>query len=141
MTEGNRKLEWCKLQRHFLLTALHKEICACAQRIFFVLVFWHRLSVGLMKSKILKVKSFYNYLTHHLPLSQRFQFFWATPYNTCWTIIFKVIMVNIVKIIRFSIILWWTDENTSDIHTVWFTWFLITLDFSNSLKDPYWDPY
>ena len=45
---------------------------------FFVLVFGHRWSIGLMKSKIVKVKSFYNYLHHHLPANTEFSSFLAT---------------------------------------------------------------
>ena len=70
-------------------------LCACADffngaqairnaaetyNIFFAdfLVFGHRWRVGLMKSKIVKVKKFYNYLAHHLPAITEFSFFWAT---------------------------------------------------------------
>ena len=46
---------------------------------FLVTVFGHCLSVGLMKSKIVKVKSFYNYLTNHLPAITEFSFFLGHP--------------------------------------------------------------
>ena len=50
-----------------------KKICACAQRIF-GFGFWASL-----KSKIVKLKSFYNYLTHHLPAITEFFNFFETP--------------------------------------------------------------
>ena len=55
-----------------------KNICACAQRIF-----GHNWSIGLMKSKIVEVKSFYNYLTHHLPAIREFSICWATLMLSC----------------------------------------------------------
>ena len=49
---------------------------------FLVLVFGHRWSVGMMKSKIIKKgKSFHSYLTHHLPAITEFSFF-GPPYCT-----------------------------------------------------------
>ena len=54
---------------------------AHAHKVFLGLGFWvfgHRWSVGLIKSKKVKVKSFYNYLSHHLPAITEFSIFWAT---------------------------------------------------------------
>ena len=45
---------------------------------FLVMVFGHRLSVGLMKSKIVKVKPFYYCLTDYLPAITEFSIFRAT---------------------------------------------------------------
>ena len=75
-SKNPRKKKSYKFQRQSLLAALHKKICACPQRNFLVLVFGHRWKEGLMKSKIVKVKSFYNYLTHYLPAIT--EFFWDT---------------------------------------------------------------
>ena len=48
--------KYYKFQRHSLLAALHKKKSAHAHSIFLVLVLGHRWNVGLMKSKIVKVK-------------------------------------------------------------------------------------
>ena len=46
---------------------------------FLVLVFGYRWNVGLMKSNLVKVKSFYNYLTHHLPAIIEFSILLGHP--------------------------------------------------------------
>ena len=47
---------------------------------YFLVWVWHRWSVGLMKSKIVKVKLFENYLTHHLPAITEYSIFLGHPY-------------------------------------------------------------
>ena len=70
--------KYLKFQQHSLLTALHKK-SAYAHNEFFGFGFCASLqSVGLMKSKIVKVKSFYNHLTHHFPAITEFPIVWAT---------------------------------------------------------------
>ena len=63
-------------QRHSLyFYALHYVYVSAASRQYLEFGFWALLG---RISKIVKVKSFYNYLTNHLPRSQNFQFFWDT---------------------------------------------------------------
>ena len=65
-----------KFQRHSLFAALvNKKL---RMRTTYFLVLGHRWNLGLMKSKIIEVKSFYNYLTHYLPAHTEFSFFWDT---------------------------------------------------------------
>ena len=58
---------------------------------FLVLVFWHRWSVGLMTSKIVKVKSFYNNLNHHLPSIAEFSIFGHT-----------IVQYDAIKLVQFE---------------------------------------
>ena len=67
--------KYYKFQQHSLLTALPKQNLRMRTTYFLVLVFRHRWRVGLMKSKILTVKSFYNYPIYHLPAITEFSFF------------------------------------------------------------------
>ena len=46
---------------------------------FLVSVIGHRWNVELMKSKIVKVKSLYNFLTHHLPAITEYSIFSGHP--------------------------------------------------------------
>ena len=70
--------------RKFYYTTFHMNLhhyticyCACAQRNICNLGFEHCSVEKLTKSKIVKVKLFYNYLTHHLPAITEFNFFWG----------------------------------------------------------------
>ena len=93
-----RENKYSKFQRHSLLTALHKKNLRMRTTYFLVLVFGHRWSVGLMKSKIVKVKSFYNNLIHHLLAITEFLIFLGPPNVQCtlsegWVFIVDYIQV------------------------------------------------
>ena len=78
----NMQKKCYEFQRHSLLTALHEKNLRMHTMYLLVLVFGHCWSVGLMKSKIVKVKSFYNYLINHLPAITEISIFLGHPICT-----------------------------------------------------------
>ena len=80
LTQKSAKKKYYKFQRHSLWLRSIKKESAHTHKVFFGFGFCALLawSIGLMKSKIVRVKSFSNYLNHHLPPVIEFSIFLDT---------------------------------------------------------------